>query len=131
MFDLCHFALLKWGCANSVVGLELADSNKTLELCFVLLDEFRDPIVSEKDDYFLNDFYTQTKQAMLARLIVSELSFASFCGMPTLWDLFREQMRYIRKNIRIISESWTAGCPWNTQPGPAKQRPFSVGFLSR
>ena len=25
-FDLCHFDLLKRGCANSVVGLELADA---------------------------------------------------------------------------------------------------------
>ena len=25
VFDLCHFALLKRGCANSVVGFELAD----------------------------------------------------------------------------------------------------------
>ena len=25
VFDLCHFALLKRGCANSVVGLELAE----------------------------------------------------------------------------------------------------------
>ena len=29
-FDLCHFDLLKRGCANSVVGLELADLSERL-----------------------------------------------------------------------------------------------------
>ena len=34
VFDLCHFALLKRGCANSVVGLELAEARHKLESPF-------------------------------------------------------------------------------------------------
>ena len=38
VFDLCHFDLLKRGCANSVVGLELADGadkNRRVPFCAV------------------------------------------------------------------------------------------------
>ena len=41
VLDLCHFDLLKRGCANSVVGLELAGANSVYFLCVMSLGDKR------------------------------------------------------------------------------------------